>query len=111
MLLTEHERSVQARIPLRCRVTATWTGRPPIEGETLDVSASGALLALPASLPLGVELHLLVDLPDAEGAMELVALTVRAEPPGTDGAAHRLGVHFISASESAIRRIGRLIYG
>lgn len=111
MSLAEHERAVQERIPLRCRVSVRRPGVSSLEGETIDISVSGALVNLPESPELGSELSLAFELPDAEEPLEIEAIPVRAERSSHAELPHRIGFRFAESSEAVAPRIRRLVCG
>ncbi len=105
-----HERRKHERIPVRFPVEAWAADAGPCRGLCLNLSAAGALLALPSMIPLGQEFRLVLELPDGADPVELRALPVRID--GRPGATppFRIGVHFILAGGNDVLRIRSLIY-
>ena len=99
MTVGESERRADVRVAVRLRAVAFGVAGAPagIEMVTRDLSVGGALCDSPAVVPLGLPVHLRLDLTDASGAphpviVEALVLRVEGDGPAV------LAFHFVSAS-------------
>lgn len=89
---TAEERRRAQRVLLKIRVIVHLEGKPPIEGSTHTVSASGAMLVLPQGLSEGTKLT--VENPKAQAKVE--ARVVR--PPQMSHEGSQVPIEFMSPS-------------
>jgi hypothetical protein len=99
------------RMPLRCPVEVLNQRHGNIRGMLINLSSGGAMMALPCELTLGVELQIVLHLPDGLPALELTAISLRAEKGPNGAPPVKLGVNFILPPAEAVQRIRSLIYG
>jgi hypothetical protein len=103
------ERRRHDRIPIRFPVAVRASGIA-CRGVTINLSASGVLLALPIRIPLGDELTLSLELPDEAPPLVLRAFPLRIDSPAA-GAPFRTALHFLLPGGTEMRRIRKLVYG
>lgn len=101
------ERRAHPRVALRRPVQILFEDGAPLRGQLVNLSASGMLVALPRTIPLGREVEVRIDLRDGGEPLLLRAMGIRQE----NGRPPRVGFHFILPPADAIARIQRLIYG
>lgn len=103
-MVTKERRAVE-RFTVRCPVDV-FVGEDSIRGQLLNLSATGALVALPCMVDLGTEIRLSVELPDEVHRLELFAMVIRKA--GVSPV--RLGLTFILPPADVVARIRTLIY-
>ncbi len=99
------ERRTVERFAFRCPVDIS-TDDIQLRGQLLNLSATGALIALPAEISLGSEVKLRIELPGDGPPLELFAMVIRK----TSNHPLRLGVTFILPPPEVVARIRGLIY-
>lgn len=101
----------EERVALRCPLDLLGTRHGKLRGQLVNISAGGALLALPCDVPLGVELAVRIDLPDGQPPLEARVIALRQERGPTGAPPVKVGVSFILPSAEVVTRIRTLIYG
>lgn len=99
------ERRAVERFDVRCPVDVV-VDDATIRGQLLNLSATGALIALTGKVSLGAEIHISVELPEGAPRLELYAMVIRKA--GTSPL--RLGLTFILPPPEIVARIRSLIY-
>lgn len=99
------------RIPLRCPVEAIGQKHGTVRGMLLNLSSTGAMVAMPCDLPLGVDLQIVFYLPDGLPPLALSCLGLRADRGPNSAPPVRIGLNFIMPAPDAVQRVRALIYG
>lgn len=104
-------RPIQPRAPRRSVMVRVEVADPGAEASilcvtALDVSRSGAFLAMPGPLPLGTKLDLTLELDDAR--VRVLASVVRVQEPGWMSSPG-LGVHFDEVAEDSRDAFDRFV--
>lgn len=82
----EHERRRTRRIPVRSRVTVR-LGEEELEGESVNISLSGILVAAPRTFPSGSPVRVGLHLPKGAGPITVAGSIVRVMP------GNQMGIH------------------
>jgi hypothetical protein len=81
-----------------------------IHGHTLNLSASGALIVVPVSLPLGNLIEVELDLPDGGAPVSVTAMAVRQATDRPIGRARHVGLTFLMPSRTFVSRVRALVF-
>ena len=105
---SDAERRSAERVAVRCPAVARVAGLPEMDGEVVNLSTLGLLIALPVELPLGVEIRVRIALPDGEAPAEVLGMVVRRSRREDDVVETGLGL--ISPTASAARRLSAFAF-
>lgn len=101
------ERREHARTPADVPAQVRVAGLAPVTGHTINLSTHGALVTLASEVPLGLELTLVLDLPDGGAPLRVTALGVRQK---RTGASVEVALCFIHPAAAAVERLSALVY-